>query len=187
MSSQSSSKAYLICWWRWYSQSWWWIDRLGFMTCKWASHSLTRNHRLTTLIVQHFHSIYLNPEAQTLQNLLAQKYWICPFRRDVKNCLNGCLSVFRMNPETSVPLMGHLPKISLSEMKPFSAVGLLVHYGEPFALSQGRFRCAKTYKVFLRLCYSPGISSSSIIWFVSRRALRLFLPRRGRYNNIYSD
>lgn len=152
---------------------------------------LPGNHRLTFLLIEFYHKSYLHAGPQTLQYLLAQKYWILSYRRTIRKVLSKCINCFRTNPKISQPVMGNLPKARISPIKPFSEVG--VDFGGPFVITQGRSRGAKTYKCYLCLfvCMATKALHLEIASDLSSdtflAALRRFIARRGRCSHIYSD
>lgn len=152
---------------------------------------LPGNHRLTLLIIEHVHKSHSHPGPQTLQYILAQKYWIFSFKRIIKGVTSRCRQCFLSNPKSPQPIMGNLPAARISQVKPFSHVG--IDFGGPFSITQGRFRGAKVYKGYLclficmatkavHLELTTGLSTETFL-----AALRRFLSRRGRCNHIYSD
>lgn len=152
---------------------------------------LPSSNRLTHLIIEYTHKLYLHPGLQTLQFLLAQRYWILSPKRTIRKVVSFCHKCFRANPISSQPPMGNLPRYRISQVKPFSRVG--IDYGGPFLLTQGRIRGAKTFKGYIclfvcmatkaiHLEVASDLSSDTFL-----AALRRFISRRGRCDHIYSD
>lgn len=99
---------------------------------------LPRKHRLTELIIEHIHKENLHPGLQTLHFLISQNFWILSPRRAIRHTLSKCLRCFRINPKPYQPPMGDLPPVRVSQVKPFSCVG--VDFGGPFFITLGKSR-----------------------------------------------
>lgn len=152
---------------------------------------LPRDHRLTKLLIIHYHHKYLHPGATALQALLAEQFWILSARRAVNHCISHCYRCSRHNPKSYTPLMSDLPTYRVSEVKPFLHTG--VDFAGPFALTFGRRRGGKTQKAYLclfvclatkalHLELASDLSSDAFI-----AALRRFVARRGQCSDLYSD
>ncbi|KAJ8984400.1 hypothetical protein NQ317_003983 [Molorchus minor] len=76
---------------------------------------LQSKHKLTTLIIEYTHRIYLHPGLQTLQFLLAQRYWIRAPKRTIRRVLASCYKCWRVNPSSPQPPMGNLPAARISQ------------------------------------------------------------------------
>ncbi|XP_030763202.1 uncharacterized protein LOC115887829 [Sitophilus oryzae] len=89
------------------------------------------------------------------------------------------------------PIMGDIPAVRLSQVKPFSEVGC--DYGGPFSLLRYRARGAKSCKAYICLfvCMATKALHLELVSDLSSEtflgALRRFISRRGRCNHIYSD
>nr|XP_015836641.1 PREDICTED: uncharacterized protein LOC107398133 [Tribolium castaneum] len=87
--------------------------------------------------------------------------------------------------------MGDLPSLRISQIKPFSCVG--VDYGGPFKITLGRTRGSKSQKAYICvfLCFSTKAIHIELVSDLSTEAflaaLRRFVARRGRCSYIYSD
>lgn len=91
---------------------------------------LPRNHRLTKLIIEHYHKAYMHPGAQTLQYLLRQQFWILSPKRAIRNVTLQCQSCWRVSPQPMQPKIGNLPEIRISQVKPF--LNIAVDFAGPF-------------------------------------------------------
>ncbi|XP_030757904.1 uncharacterized protein LOC115883658 [Sitophilus oryzae] len=111
---------------------------------------LPNNHKFTTLLIEYTHKLYLHPGPQTLHYILAQQYWIVSARKTIRSVLFKCPQCFRANPVMpQPPIMGDIPAVRLSQVKPFSEVGC--DYGGPFSLLRYRARGAKSCKAYICL------------------------------------
>lgn len=153
---------------------------------------LSRDHRLTSLIIHDYHDRFMHPGAQTLQNLLAQDFWILSPKRAIRAVVSRCVKCFRANPQrVPAPLMGNLPSFRVNQVKPFSSS--VVDYGGPFDIALGRGRNVRTFKgyicVFVCTCtkavHIELASELSTDAFLA--ALKRFVARRGRCSQIISD
>src|SRR3978361_1509432 len=87
--------------------------------------------------------------------------------------------------------MGNLPASRVSQLKPFSSVG--VDYARPFSLVMSRHRGVRTTKAYLCLfvCFATRAMHLEVASDLSTNtfiaALRRFVARRGRCSHIYSD
>lgn len=152
---------------------------------------LPSNHKLTTLIIEYTHSKYLHPGTQTLLYLLSQRYWILSPRRTIRKVISNCLKCFRTHPKSPQPPMGDLPQARISQVKPFSKVGM--DFCGPFKTTASRIRGAKTLKSYIcvfccmatkaiHLELTSDLSTNSFL-----ASLRRFVARRGRCTDLYSD
>ncbi|KAJ8914050.1 hypothetical protein NQ315_017569 [Exocentrus adspersus] len=107
---------------------------------------LPSHHKLTYLIIEQTRKRYLHPGYQTLLFILAQRYWILSAKRVIRSVLNKCLKCWKTNPQASSVPMADLPQLRVSQLKPFSCVG--VDYGGPFTMSLGKLRGTRTHKAY---------------------------------------
>lgn len=152
---------------------------------------LPRKARLTSLIIEHFHRVYLHPGVQTLHFLLAQQFWILSPRRAIRTVVSKCHSCWRLNPKPFQPPMGNLPKLRISQIKAFSCVG--VDYAGPFLTTLGKYRGAKSRKTYICVfvCFATKALHFELASDLSTEtflcAFRRFISRRGRCSKLYSD
>lgn len=152
---------------------------------------LPQNSRLTSLIIEYVHSKHLHPGLQTTLYLITQNYWILSARRAAKRVLSKCYKCFRCNPLPFQPLMGNLPANRVSQVKPFSIVG--VDFGGPFFVTSRRVRGSKSYKAYICIfvCFATKAIHLELVSDLSSDnylcALRRFIARRGRCTEIVSD
>lgn len=152
---------------------------------------LARDHRLTNLIIEETHRDNCHPGLQTLLYLLSQNFWILNPKRAIRSVLSNCYKCFRTKPKPVMPVMGNLPPLRISQLKPFSCVG--VDFGGPFSITLGKTRGGKTQKAYLCLfvCFSTKALhlelASSLSSEAFLAAFRRFIARRGRCSYIYSD
>lgn len=152
---------------------------------------LPKRHHLTTLLIDHFHKLYLHVGPQTLQFLISQTYWIMSARDAVRMRTRRCVRCFRTRPSAPQPPMAPLPAARVNALRPFLHVS--VDFAGHFYLKSTKFRNAKIYKSYICVfvCMStkavhlelvPDLSTDSFL-----NALRRFISRRGLCTDIYSD
>lgn len=153
---------------------------------------LPRDHHLTVLLITEYHNRFMHPGLQTLQNLLAQHFWILSPKRAIQAVTSKCMKCFRVRPlGAPAPFMGDLPSYRISQLKPFSSAA--VDFGGPFDISLGRGRGNKTYKSYICVfvCTSTKAIHTELATELSSEAflaaLRRFVARRGRCSRLVSD
>lgn len=152
---------------------------------------LPSNHQLTVLIIDNIHRNYCHPGINTTHFLLLQQFWIVSAKRTIRRCLSKCISCYRLNPQPLQPFMSDLPAYRVNQIKAFSVVG--TDYGGPFRIKLSPHRGAKIDKAYLCLfvCLATKavhlevVSTLSTDGFIA--ALRRFVGRRGRCNEIHAD
>ncbi|XP_055523080.1 uncharacterized protein LOC129717248 [Wyeomyia smithii] len=149
---------------------------------------LPNNHRITWLIVQHYHERSGHGYRQAVKNELRQLYYIPHVDAVVRKVSSSCVwcKVHRSRPQ--VPRMAPLPVQRLTpNLRPFSFVG--VDYLGPFDVTVGRrtekrwialFTCLVTRAVHLEVAH--GLSTQSCLMAVYR-----FVGRRGWPCEFFSD
>lgn len=152
---------------------------------------LTKDCRLSRLIVEHFHLKYLHCGPRTLQSLIQRKFWIIGLRLLIRNVLSKCMQCFKVKPLSSQPLMGNLPAERLQPTRCFQTTG--IDFGGPFWIKESRRRGAKTYKAYLCLfvCLSSKAVHLEAVTELSSEAflaaLDRFVSRRGMCHTIVTD
>lgn len=153
---------------------------------------LPRAHKLTSLIVEEYHRRFLHPGLQTLQNLIAQDFWILSPKRAILSVISSCIKCFRVRPRVCPPpLMGDLPSFRINQIKPFSSAA--VDYAGPFNISLGRSRGSKSYKGYICVFVCTATKAvhlelvSELTSEAYLAALRRFIARRGRCSRLVSD
>ncbi|XP_074028529.1 uncharacterized protein [Leptinotarsa decemlineata] len=152
---------------------------------------LPSKHRLTDLIIESVHCQYFHPGFQTLYFLLLQKYWILSAKRTIRKKLSKCLTCWKQNPIPSRAPMGNLPPLRVSQIKPFSCIG--IDFGGPYSITLGRHRGAKTHNAYICLfvCFATKALHLELATDLTSEtflaALRRLIARRGRVTKIFSD
>ncbi|XP_063389047.1 uncharacterized protein LOC134674826 [Cydia fagiglandana] len=153
---------------------------------------LPRDHRLTTLIIEDYHHRFMHPGLQTLQNLVAQEFWVLSARRAINSVISSCMKCFRARPKVaSPPIMGNLPSFRINQIKPFSSAA--VDYAGPFDTCLGRGRGLRTFKSYICVFVCTVTKAvhlelaSELTTEAYLAALRRFISRRGRCSRLISD
>lgn len=153
---------------------------------------LPRQHRLTELLIESCHQRYMHPGVQTLQNILAQSFWILSPKRAIRSVVSKCMKCFRVNPRPAIPpVMGNLPSFRIGALKPFSSAA--IDFGGPFDIALGRGRGVRTYKAYICVfvCTSTKAIHIELASELSTEAflaaLKRFVARRGRCSRLVSD
>lgn len=152
---------------------------------------LPGDHRLTHLLIESLHRKYLHPGILSLHNLLVQKYWIFSAKRNIRKVLSKCNRCFRVKPLHVQPIMGDIPAVRITQIKPFSSAG--VDYGGAFTIVMSRTRGCKVLKAYICLfvCMATKAIHLELASDLSSEAflaaLRRFIGRRGQCYHIYSD
>lgn len=149
---------------------------------------LPSRHRITSLIVRHYHRIYRHRHDETVINEIRQIFVIPRLRSVLKGVRADCQHCRILRASPRPPRMGPLPVARLSPFtRPFTFVG--VDYFGPIEVSIGRrrekrwgclFTCLTLRAIHLEVAHS--LSTDSCIL-----ALRRFMCRRGQPNEIFSD
>ena len=150
---------------------------------------LPRQHKLTELVVEHYHQQNLHGGVQFTMNKVREKFWIPRLRRMANkqrfNC-NRCKKL-RARPLPAPP-MSALPSYRADLVDAFAATGVdfagpLYHKlqnADPGKAYVALFTCASTRAVHLKLC-----TDMTVIEF--KRALKEFVARRGAPQMMVSD
>ncbi|XP_055527103.1 uncharacterized protein LOC129719731 [Wyeomyia smithii] len=149
---------------------------------------LSRDHRITFLLVQSVHRRFLHANGETVCNELRQEFYIPKLRVFVKKVSRSCQYCKVKKSAPRPPLMGPLPRVRLTPfIRPFTFVG--VDYMGPLEVRVGRcvakrwiclFTCLTVRAVHLELVHS--LSSASCVM-----AFRRFVARRGAPQEVFSD
>lgn len=152
---------------------------------------LDKGHILSKLIIEseHRRNLHLGP-----QNLLCHircKFWILGGINTIKKVLRSCIVCFRVKPRTFNTIMGELPEPRLVPTKPFFNSG--VDYAGPFNIKSSSLRNAKILKAYLcifvcfvtKAVHLEVVSDLTTASFLN--ALKRFIARRGKCQNIFSD
>lgn len=149
---------------------------------------LPKRHRITFLIVDHFHRKFHHHNNETVVNELRQIFRIPNLRALMKNVIKLCQRCKNLRANPKPPQMAELPSARLAAcIRPFTYVG--IDYFGPIQVTVGRrsekrwgviFTCLTIRAVHIEIAYS--LTTDSCILCIQN-----FIARRGPPMEIYSD
>ena len=95
---------------------------------------LTRSHLITSLIIENYHQNNYHSGIQTTLYALRRKFWLPDGRSQVRKMIRRCVRCLRANPSTPEYVMGNLPRVRLTQARPFLNVG--IDYCGPFYVKE---------------------------------------------------
>ena len=152
---------------------------------------LPSQHRLTNLIVEHFHRKYFHAGPQALLNQIRQQFWIINGRSVCRKIVYNCVICFKANPRVIEQLMGDLPESRVTENLPFNISG--VDFCGPFYIKYKGQRKGTYHKIYVcvficfvtRAMHLELVSDMTSAAFIA--ALKRFISRRGKCAKLFSD
>ncbi|KAL7306684.1 hypothetical protein TKK_0001357 [Trichogramma kaykai] len=146
---------------------------------------------LSTLLVRDAHHRTLHAGPQTTRNFLAARFWILRCKTLVHREMHNCIICTRYAGTKLGQIMGDLPPIRLTPVRPFLAAG--VDYAGPIAIRASKGRGHSSYKGYICLfvCMSSkaihleAVSDLTAVAFVA--AYKRFVSRRGICHTLISD
>lgn len=152
---------------------------------------LSKRSRLSLLLVDYLHKVYLHCGPLLLQSLVLRKFWILGIRNLIRSRLARCVTCFKVNPKSCQPLMGNLPPSRVRPSRCFEKVG--IDFAGPLTAKESRRRNARTYKVYVvvivdlavKAVHLDVVSELSTAAFIA--SLDRFVSRRGLCRLIISD
>lgn len=149
---------------------------------------LIGRHRITQLLIEHYHRRLHHGSHAAVANELRQKFWIMGLRSDIRRIAHQCQWCIVRRAKPEMPPLGNLPPERLAYKRPpFTCTG--IDYFGPMHVTIGRrrekrwgalFTCLTTRAIHIEMAAS--LSSSSMIM-----ALRRMAARRGTPRIVYSD
>lgn len=149
---------------------------------------LPREHRITHLIIAHYHEKYHHVHHETVVNELRQRFVIARLRQLLRSIRATCRKCRLYNARPIPPQMAALPAARLTSFtRPFTYVG--VDCFGPITVVNGRksekrwgmlFTCLTVRAIHIEVAYTLSANSCII-------CLRNFIARRGQPLELYSD
>lgn len=150
---------------------------------------LTSKSHLTELIIRDAHLKNIHAGLQALLSILYERYWTLSARSTVRRILHKCMVCFRTKPKSPQQIMKNLPKARVTPHRAFLNTGVDL-YGGPFSIKISRNKTAKAY-LCLFVCFSTCAIHLELVTDLSTtaflNALKRFIARRGKCQNLYSD
>ena len=148
-------------------------------------------HHLTSLIIQSEHKRLCHSGPKLTLGSLQDLYHIVGARRAVRKLTRQCIVCQRTSPKITTQLMGQLPVARV--LPTFSNERVSVDYAGPLTLKVGSTRRPTYLKAYAAVfvclatesCHIELVSDLTAEAFLS--ALRRFVSRRGKPNEIWSD
>ncbi|GIY04556.1 reverse transcriptase [Caerostris darwini] len=152
---------------------------------------LPKRHILTDLIVRYYHEILLHAGPQLVQSSIQEQYWIIGARDVIRHLIRKCVKCCRIRASITNQMMSDLPTTRISPSPTFLRCG--VDYAGPFQIRASKGRGSKSFKAYIvlfvcfttrtiHLEFATDLSADAFI-----AALKLFISRRGKCSDIYSD
>lgn len=150
---------------------------------------LSKNHKLTELIVQDCHVRVKHCGVRSTLAELRSKYWVPKGRQLIKRILGKCVCCKRVQGQAyTAPPTAPLPEFRVKESPPFSKTG--VDFAGPLYVKGQTTEMNKVYLALFTCCVTRAvhldlIESMTVCSFM--HCLRRFTARRGTPTLIVSD
>ena len=149
---------------------------------------IPKNHRVSALIINHYHTLSGHSGREYVLALLRRRYWITHGNSAVRTVLTRCVECKKIQGRVGTQKMADLPADRLTPDKPvFTYVG--IDFFGPYMVKRGRaqvkryaliFTCLAIRAVHIEITHS--LDTDSFLQAISR-----FIARRGKPDLIRSD
>ncbi|XP_023309862.1 uncharacterized protein LOC111691384 [Anoplophora glabripennis] len=152
---------------------------------------LSSKHILTKLLFSHEHIRLLHASPQLLLSSIRESYWPIGGRKLAKQIVHQCVRCFRVKPTQTAPIMGVLPSSRVQQKPAFHTVG--VDYAGPIMIKDKKGRGCKPIKSYICLfiCFTTRAIHFELVSDLTTEsfigAFRIFVSRRGKPHEVYSD
>ncbi|XP_043502762.1 uncharacterized protein LOC122524512 [Polistes fuscatus] len=152
---------------------------------------LYKHGQLTNNVIDYIHQKHFHSGCQLTASIIGDNYWIIGAKSAIKKRIYNCTTCIRLRAQTLNQIMGDLPKDRLIPSRPFARCG--VDYAGPFMLKRNKGRCNVLEKAYMALfvCFSTRALHLELVSDLTDEAfiaaLKRFISRRGKPNDIYSD
>ncbi|GFV36985.1 integrase catalytic domain-containing protein [Trichonephila clavipes] len=152
---------------------------------------LPSKHKLTYLIVEHFHKKFLHSGPQSLLYQIRQNFWILNGRNICRKVVHNCVICCKANPTCTDQIMADLPKDRVIKNYPFNVSG--VDFCVPFYIKYKGQRKGVYNKIYvcIFICFVSKAVHLDIVTDLTSNAfiatLKRFIFRRGKCAKLYSD
>ncbi|XP_066597118.1 uncharacterized protein [Prorops nasuta] len=152
---------------------------------------LPSRHPITDIIIRDIHNQNHHSGIQTTLSILRQRFWITDGKNQIRKIVRNCVKCTRFRAECFNYKMADLPKVRLTDARPFNHVG--IDYCGPFYLKERKFRNRTKIKTYVcvficmvtRAVHLEVVSDMTTTAFLA--SLKRFASRRGFPQRIYSD
>lgn len=152
---------------------------------------LPPKHRLTKIIMEHFHLKNLHIGPQTLLHSVRQEFWPIGGRNLARRVVHECITCFKNKPITSNQLLGNLPAERVNPSFPFSNCG--IDFCGPFLIKYKGQRKGTFQKIYVAvfICFATKAIHLEFVSDLTTgtliATLKRFFARRGKCSCIFSD
>lgn len=148
-------------------------------------------HWFSVLLFRHEHKQLRHAGPQALLYNVRERYWPVGGRDLARQTVHSCVTCRRFRGKTLTPLMGNLPQERITPSFPFLRCG--VDYAGPVFILNRKGRGSKLVKgyICLFICFVTRAVHLELVSDLSTDAyllaLKRFISRRGKPNEIFSD
>lgn len=152
---------------------------------------LNKDHKLTGLLVDYYHSKYLHAGHRQTLYLIGLKYWIPHVTCVVKRFVYKCITCMRFRSISYQQQMANLPQNRIQPSAAFINTG--VDFAGPIQVRSWKGRGSRLYKSWIAVfvCLATKAIHLELVTELSAAAftaaLRRFVSRRGKPLHMYSD
>ncbi|GBM57681.1 hypothetical protein AVEN_222534-1 [Araneus ventricosus] len=152
---------------------------------------LSKNHRLTELIVRYFYEKKLDAGPTLLLSIIRKEYWITSARSIVRRIIWKYVKCLRQKGQTANQFMADLPRSRVQPSRVFFR--LETDYAGLFLIKPRRGRGTQRMKCYICIfvCFTTKAVYIEIVGDLTSEAsiaeLKRFIGRRGKTAQIYSD
>lgn len=152
---------------------------------------LSRNGRLTQLIINQAHHITLHGGARLTLANIRQQFWILGGNRAVKSEIRKCIRCLRFKTTDNHQIMADLPSARVTPARPFTHTGVDFTGHVDVKLNKGRgVKTSKGY-IAIFICMATKAVHIELVSDLSTEAFILafqrMCSRRGTPQHVYSD
>ncbi|XP_061704588.1 uncharacterized protein LOC133515953 [Cydia pomonella] len=152
---------------------------------------LSSRNALTLLIIADAHQKTLHGTMPLMFVYLRSKYWILRVKNAIKAYIHKCVVCARQRAITRTQIMGDLPKVRITQARPFLHSG--VDFAGPIQVLMSRGRGAKSNKAYIAIfvCMVVKCIHLELVGDMTSEsfigAYKRFVARRGRCTHLWSD
>nr|CAH7768785.1 unnamed protein product [Callosobruchus chinensis] len=146
---------------------------------------------LSRLIVEDAHKKLFHAGPRHVLAVIREEYWIIGGRRLCNKVISKCIVCYRYRAKALTPIMASLPEQRLNPRLSFQVTG--VDYAGPFMIKDRSGRGCRLSKAYacLFICFTVKVVHLELVTDLSKdafiSALRVFVARRGKPSQIFSD
>lgn len=153
---------------------------------------LPKKNSLTDLIINEMHRAMLHGGAKLTESTIRQRYWPINSQSTIKRVLKNCIICAKIAPKPMSQLMADLPKYRVNQ--PFKVfLNTAIDFAGPFTTKTSSLRNCKIEKTYVCvfICMATKAVHLELVGSLNAEsaiaAIRRFIGRRGKVENIFSD